>query len=346
MNKTIVIVGAGMMGSAMSVPARDNGHEVRIVGTHLDRAIIDHARQHDYHITMKRGLPAGITYYPIEELERALQGADLLIGGVSSFGVDWFGEHVLPLVPDSLPVLSVTKGLQNMPDGTLVPFPHLLAERSGNRLSLNAIGGPCTSYELADRRHTCVAFCGNNPAILRQLKAMLETDYYHISLSTDVMGVECAVAMKNAYALGVSLAIGMVEREEGIGCTQAYNPQAALFGQSVREMGKMIALAGGGPENIVYAAGDLYVTIFGGRTRALGIRLGRGMRLEQALKELSGVTLESVVIARRTITAMAALVGKGIARREDFPLLYHIAGLLNDEEPQPLNFKAFETERQ
>ena len=40
----ITIVGAGMMGSAMSFPARDNGHEVRLVGTPLDREIIEHAR--------------------------------------------------------------------------------------------------------------------------------------------------------------------------------------------------------------------------------------------------------------------------------------------------------------
>ena len=36
----ITIVGAGMMGSAMSIPAADNGHEVRLVGTPLDREII------------------------------------------------------------------------------------------------------------------------------------------------------------------------------------------------------------------------------------------------------------------------------------------------------------------
>ena len=345
MKKVIVIVGAGMMGSAISVPASDNGHEVRIVGTHLDREIIDHAKQHHYHMNMKRKLPDGIQYYHIEDLDKALSGADLLVGGVSSFGVEWFGENVLPKIPCTLPVLSVTKGLQNMPDGRLVPFPHLLEEKTGGRLSLNAIGGPCTSYELADRRQTCVAFCGRDMGVLRQLKSILETDYYHISLSTDIMGVECAVAMKNAYALGVSLAIGMVEATDGIGCIEAYNPQAALFGQSVKEMGRMLMLTGGGPENIVYAAGDLYVTIFGGRTRALGIRLGRGMRLNEALKELNGVTLESVVIARRTIEAMAVWVEKGVAKREDFPLLHHIAGLLNDEEPKPLDFTAFETER-
>ena len=37
----ITIVGAGMMGSALAFPARENGNEVRVVGTHLDRDIID-----------------------------------------------------------------------------------------------------------------------------------------------------------------------------------------------------------------------------------------------------------------------------------------------------------------
>ena len=33
----ITIVGSGMMGSALAFPARENGNEVRLVGTHLDR---------------------------------------------------------------------------------------------------------------------------------------------------------------------------------------------------------------------------------------------------------------------------------------------------------------------
>ena len=35
----ITIVGAGMMGSAMAIPAHDNCHAVRLVGTPLDRKI-------------------------------------------------------------------------------------------------------------------------------------------------------------------------------------------------------------------------------------------------------------------------------------------------------------------
>ena len=37
----ITVVGSGQRGSAMSVPARHNGHEVRLVGTPLDREVID-----------------------------------------------------------------------------------------------------------------------------------------------------------------------------------------------------------------------------------------------------------------------------------------------------------------
>lgn len=36
----ITIIGAGMMGSALAFPARENGNEVRLVGTPLDREII------------------------------------------------------------------------------------------------------------------------------------------------------------------------------------------------------------------------------------------------------------------------------------------------------------------
>ena len=41
MKKVIAIIGSGMMGSALAFPAAENGHEVRLVGTHLDRDIID-----------------------------------------------------------------------------------------------------------------------------------------------------------------------------------------------------------------------------------------------------------------------------------------------------------------
>ena len=340
--KTVAIVGAGVMGSALSVPLADNGHAVRIVGTHLDHAIIDHAIVCGEHLTMGRPLPDGVQFFRIEALEEALSGADAVIGGVSSFGVDWFAGHALPQIPVDTPVLSVTKGLAVLPDGTMQPFPHTLAGMCPMGHSLNAIGGPCTSYELVDRNHSAVVFCGEDMRVLRRLKSLLETDYYHIGLSTDVVGVESAVALKNAYALAVSLAIGMSQKENGEHATLAYNPQAALFGQSVRETGKLLALIGGKPENIVYGAGDLYVTIFGGRTRKLGTLLGQGLSFDEAMERLSGVTLESVSIATRVVRAVEILAGRGLADKRDYPLLFHVGRLLAGETGVEVPWALFE----
>ena len=43
----VTILGAGVMGSAMSLPASDRGHRIRLVGTHLDREIIDGVKSGD-----------------------------------------------------------------------------------------------------------------------------------------------------------------------------------------------------------------------------------------------------------------------------------------------------------
>ena len=339
----ITIVGAGQMGSAMSFPARTNGHEVRLVGTPLDREIIERARQDRYHINLKRYLPEGIKYYQIEDMMEALDGADLLIGGVSSFGVDWFCAEVLKKIPESLPVLSITKGLVNLPDGSLISYPALYKQRLGGRkLSLNAVGGPCTSYELADLDPTTVCFCGEDIEQLKKFREMLRTDYYHITVSNDVMGLECAVALKNAYALGISLAIGLAQRKEGIGGKEHYNSQAGLFGQSVKEMRRLLKFAGAQDDNIIFGAGDLYVTVFGGRTRMIGTLLGRGMKFADALAELKGVTLESLVIATRAAQAVRKKIELGELREADFPLLLHCDEIINQDKPVNIPWQKFE----
>lgn len=337
----ITIIGAGMMGSAMSIPAADNKNTVRLVGTPLDREIIEEARRSGYHKTLKRDLPEGVACYYPEEMEEALEDCDLIIGGVSSFGVEWFLENVLKKLTRNIPVLSITKGLHRLPDGSMITFPEYYHLSLGsNLLSLNCVGGPCISFELADRKHTEVAFCGAVMNDLIKIKKMLATDYYHITLTADIRGVETAVAMKNAYALGVSLAVGMAEAERGEGCREDYNPQAGLFFQAVKEISKLIALNGGGADKIALGAGDLYVTIFGGRTRRIGTLLGRGLSYSEAREMLSGVTLESVAIANLVTDAIRRLEGAGKANSADFPLLFHIRELL-DGKPLCIPWKSF-----
>ena len=338
--RTITIIGSGVMGSAMSFPCRENKHTVRLVGTMLDREIIAHAKQTGYHLKLQRKLPDGVTYYQLEELEQALDGADLIISGVSSFGVEWFAEEIIPLLPPEVPVLSVTKGMFHAGDGSLLSYPKYYDQKAPGR-HFCAVGGPCTSYELADFDRTHICFCGHDMEILRGIKGLLETSFYHISLTTDVEGLECAVAMKNVYALAVTLAVGLSLKADN---TLHYNSQAALFGQSVREMQKLLDLFGCGADNIVFGAGDLYVTVFGGRTRKIGTLLGQGYSFEAAMAELDGVTLESIVIATRTGEAVKALIRAGKAKAEEFPLLLHVYDIITQGAEVDIPWNAFETE--
>ena len=333
----ITVIGAGVMGSAMSYPARTNGHTVRLVGTMLDRDIIEHAKKTGYHLNLNRQLPDGNEYYQLEDLSLALQGADLIIGGVSSFGVEWFAEEIIPQLPEDTPVLSVTKGMLNQPDGSLISYPKYYSSKAPGR-DFCAIGGPCTSYELADFDNTYVAYCGKNTESLLVMKRMLETSYYHISLTNDIEGLECAVAIKNGYALAVSLAVGLALKD---GDTLHYNSQAALFTQSVREMRKILDIYGYGKENIDYGVGDLYVTVFGGRSRKIGTLLGMGRSFESAMQELSGLTLESVAIAKRIGEAINTLIDNGKAGKNDFPLLLHIYDMITRDVKVDIPWKDF-----
>lgn len=341
----ITFIGAGQMASALTFPAFENGHEIRLVGTPLDREVINGLKKDNYHINLKRTLHEGIQYYQVEEMESAIDGADVILGGVSSFGVDWFAQNVLPKIPRNIPLLSVTKGMIDQEDGSLMTYPTYWEKTSGGQgLSINAIGGPCTSYELADKDNSCVAFCGHDMETLHFLKNLFSTSYYHVSCSTDVTGVECAVAMKNAYALGVSLAVGLAQKKEGMDAIH-YNSQAALFGQGIREMRKLLKIVGGNDDNIVYGAGDLYVTVFGGRTRRIGTLLGRGLSFDEAMEQLQGVTLESIVIATRTARAVKRQAVLGKVDAKDFPLLMHVDEIINQNQPVNIPWKAFELDK-
>ena len=340
----VTIVGAGMMGSALAFPARENGHEVRLVGTHLDKEIIDGCKKNGRHPKFEKDFPDGVLYYQIEELEKALDGADLVIGGVSSFGVDWFGDFVLPKISDGTPVLTVTKGLMDTEDGLLLTYPDLWQKKlddMGKKLSLNAIGGPCTSYELVFHDQTEVAFCGKDLSVLEKLKEFMQTDYYHISITTDVTGIESAVALKNGYALGIALTIGLNKKNFGDD-TLHFNSQAAVFGQSSKEMYKLLEFQKALTlNNLCVGVGDLYVTVYGGRTRLVGILLGEGLNIDQAKEKLNGVTLESLVVAERVARAIKKNIEKGTLKKEDFPLLLHIDEILTEKKQVNIPWEDF-----
>lgn len=341
----VTIIGAGMMGSALAFPARENGNEVRLVGTHLDREIINISIATNRHPKFTKDFPEGVKFFHIEDADKAIDGSDLIIGGVSSFGVEWFGEVILPRIPENIPILTVTKGLMDTPEGKLLTYPDLWkakAEKLGKKLSFNAVGGPCTSYELVAHDQTEVAFCGDDLETLARIKEIMQTEYYHISITTDVTGIESAVALKNGYALGIALTIGVNQKNFGIDSELHFNSQAAVFGQAVEEMYKLLEFQGALTlKNLKVGLGDLYVTVYGGRTRLVGILLGRGLNIDEAKAELNGVTLESLVVAERVARAVIARAARNEADLSQFPLLLHINDILINKAAVDIPWESF-----
>ena len=83
----VAILGTGQTCTALSVPLADNGHDVRLVGTHLDREIIDSIKTSRVHPDLGDELPTSVKAYQLEEAPEAFAGAAIELSGVNSFGV-------------------------------------------------------------------------------------------------------------------------------------------------------------------------------------------------------------------------------------------------------------------
>ena len=306
----IVILGAGVMGSAFSVPLADNGHSVRLVGTFLDDDVIEEIQQSGRHPRLRAPLPQSVQPYTYDRLDEALVDADLVVLGVNSLGIDWAAYMLADRLPETTPLLFLTKGLEG--DGeNLHILPHALRNQLPERLQaqvqLAAVGGPSIAGELAMRHPTGVVITGTDTALLNRLAELLRTPYYHVWPSTDLVGVEICVSMKNIYALAVGLAAGLQEkadeaekqppsREKDV----MHNLAAAIFAQGLYETSYLVEFMGGQQRSVLTlpGAGDLYVTCQGGRNSRMGRLLGRGERYTEAKRDrMPEETIEGAELA-------------------------------------------------
>jgi len=265
---SIAIVGAGMMGTATAYPLADNGHAIRLVGTHLDGEIIQSCRERRYHPRLQREIPPGVDPYFVEEIAEALDGVDIIVSGVNSLGVHWVGRMISSYLRPGQLIIAVTKGLEAAQNGDLLILPDVLAselpEGIRSQVQLAAIGGPCIAGELAGRRQSCVVFGSRDGDAAERLAATFRTPYHHVWTTTDLVGLEICAALKNAYTLGVGIVVGLLEQAggpDGAGA-HTHNLAAAVFAQGCTEIDQLLQLMGA-TRAFAYGlpgAGDLYVT--------------------------------------------------------------------------------------
>lgn len=333
----ITVLGAGMMGSALTVPMADAGHEVRLVGTHLDDAIIGGLRDSGVHPTLRAELPPGVTPLLSTELGWALAGSDCVALGVSSAGVRWAGAQLRRHLRAPVPLLMIAKGLEF--DGSALQIlPDVLrSELMGHpaaSVEPVAVAGPCIAGELAARVDTCVVLTSRSSEGARYFRELLRTSYYRLWLANDVVGAEICAALKNAYAMGIALATGLHElRGRSPGSVAVHNAEAALVAQSIFEMQRVIEICGGelGSAAWLPGVGDLDVTCNGGRTGRFGKLLGTGIGRAAAIERMQGATLESLEILAVMRHAWGEFERRHVLGPAELPLLRHLAAVALDD---------------
>jgi glycerol-3-phosphate dehydrogenase (NAD(P)+) len=336
----IMILGAGMMGTAVTIPLAEKGHDVHLVGTHLDTDIIEEIHESRYHPRLRTYVDESVRPYTYVGLEEAIEGVDLVILGVNSQGIEWAAKMLKPILSPEIPVVALTKGLAGdgerlniLPDVFLNGFPSPNREK----MHIAAIGGPSIAGELAARRHTCIVVTGKDQELLDWISGILRTPYYHVWTSTDMVGVEVCVALKNLYALAVGVVQGLLERE-GIAESGAvmYNMAAAIFAQGLWEIAYLVDCMGGARSSIysLPGSGDLYVTSQGGRNTRMGRFLGLGMRYEEAKAQyLPGETIEGADLALAIGPTVKNLVYEGQLDARALPLMLHMIEIVCHDAP-------------
>jgi glycerol-3-phosphate dehydrogenase (NAD(P)+) len=340
-SQTVTILGAGVMGSAIVLPFADRGMAVRLVGTHLDRAIIDSVKATGLHPRLNVTLPKGIAAFHHEEFGKALRDdSDFILLGIASAGVGWAIDRLCENLTRSVPVVMITKGLQPE-NNDLLAFPDVVARELKKRLGFNvpvaAVGGPCIAGELAVRRQTGTVIVARDAALAEKFCRDFETEYYHPRASSDLMGVEVCAAFKNFFAIAVGWAKGQLAvMAEAQNKSLNSNAAAILFDQATRELMTLTLALGGTAESVwgMPGVGDLYVTCQAGRNSRLGNHLGRGMTYD-AVKTgpMKDDTVEGAELGRAVAPTLRSMMTSGKLSSSALPLTAALLDSLVEDKP-------------
>jgi glycerol-3-phosphate dehydrogenase (NAD(P)+) len=167
---------------------------------------------------------------------------------------------------------------------------------------------------------TAVVAASPDDDAAKAVQALFNTPSFRVYTNRDLIGVELAGAYKNVVALACGVCDGL---ELG------FSARSALIARGLAEMTRLGVAMGCEAQTFAGLAGlgDLVLTCTGelSRNRAVGLKIGQGMRLEAILKEMDEVA-EGV----RTTPAIVALGKKyGV----ELPIAEQTKAILFREKP-------------
>lgn len=187
-----------------------------------------------------------------------------------------FLKSIRNLIPQQVPVISVSKGLEHASGQMMSEVIRSSLER---RQPTVFMSGPSFARELMEMRPTSFVAASRDKKLAKKVQALFASQYVRVNTSQDVVGVEVCGATKNVLAI----AAGIVE-----GLDLGHNAMAGLVAQGCSEIRWLSKKMGGRPETVagLSGLGDIMLTCYGSlsRNRQVGVRLGKGEKLNAILE--------------------------------------------------------------
>jgi glycerol-3-phosphate dehydrogenase (NAD(P)+) len=279
----LAVIGAGSWGTALAALAVRNRVPTILWGRDAQQAaMIDREHRNPRYLPGIE-LPEGLR--ATADLRVALADADLVLVVVPSHAFTETLHALAPHRPAHAGVAWATKGFE---PGSGRFLHEVAAEVLGASVPLAIVTGPSFAREVAQGLPTAVTVHSENPEFARVVARTLHGPTFRAYTGNDVQGAELGGAMKNVLAVATGVADGM---------NLGLNARAGLITRGLNEMLRLNAALGGRPETLMGLAGlgDLVLTCTGdlSRNRRLGLALGRGQSIPDAVAEI-GQVVESV----------------------------------------------------
>ena len=306
------VLGAGSWGTALAMQLVRAGS--RAVLWDWDRGHIEAVARARCNEKFLPGfpLPDGLEIEP--DQEAAVRAADEILIVVPSHAFAGVLEQIRPWLKPGQGISWACKGLE---PGTGRFLHEPAAALFGSERPLAVVTGPSFAREVAANLPTAIPVAGTDAKYCQRIARALHGANFRAYTSDDIVGAELGGSVKNVLAVATGICDGM-----GLG----NNARAALITRGLAEMMRLGRSLGAKPQTLTGLAGmgDLVLTCTGdlSRNRTLGLALGAGKSVDQAVKEI-GQVVEGV----KTSAEIWRLAGRlGV----EMPIAEQVYGIIHE----------------
>ncbi|MDQ7072829.1 MAG: NAD(P)H-dependent glycerol-3-phosphate dehydrogenase [Gammaproteobacteria bacterium] len=285
-----VVIGAGAWGTALAMAIARNGHEVVLWARDVEHVNEMQASRSNERYLPNLSFPESLSVSA--DFDQALTQAQHVLVSVPSTAFVDILKQMKPVIGRNLAISWATKGLTADTGKFLLDTAQ---EILGGSHPFAIISGPSFASEVAKNLPTAITIGSLDEAFAEALASAMHSPTLRAYTTTDVLGVQLGGTVKNVMAIAAGIADGL-----GYGA----NTRAALITRGMAEILRLATHLGAKTETLfgLSGIGDLILTCTDdqSRNRQLGLLIGQGLSVEQAVEKL-GKTVEGMTAAREVM---------------------------------------------